>query len=131
MKGANVKKVLQMSAVKYAIVGGINTLVCWVVILVLMWFGVIPEVANVLGYAVGFANSYILNKTFTFQSTNSHKQDLIRFGVAMGLAYLINLGVLIVCHRVFLVDKYLSQIIAAVFYTASGYIISKFWAFKQ
>lgn len=125
------KRVLQTSAVKYAIVGGINTLVCWVVILALTWLSVLPEIANMLGYTVGFANSYFLNKKFTFKSTNSHKQDLVRFGVAMGLAYLINLGVLILCYRVLLIDKYVAQIIAAVFYTISGYVISKFWAFKQ
>lgn len=124
------KSLLQNSAVKYALVGGVNTLVCWVVIFALMWGGVIPEIANAFGYGVGIIVSYLLNKHFTFQSKHSHKRDFIRFCVAMGAAYAINLIVLIALYRGLGVNEYLSQIIAAVCYTISGYIISKLWAFK-
>lgn len=125
-----VKKLLQNSAVLYAIVGVANTIVGLGTIFVLMYVGFKPEVANVLGYIVGFLNSYFLNKKFTFKSKNSHKRDFVRFGVAMGVAYLINLAVLVILHYEFLVDKYVAQIIASVCYTISGYVISKLWAFK-
>ncbi len=115
----------------YGIVGGFNTILCWTIMFGLMWFGVMPEIANFVSYVIGILNSYILNKKFTFKSTNSHKQDFLRFGVAMGIAFLVNLIVLIISHRYFGIDKYISQIIAAIFYTITGYIISKFWAFKQ
>ncbi|OBV28941.1 hypothetical protein BKN38_08790 [Helicobacter sp. CLO-3] len=131
LQNPRIQKILQNSAMKYAIVGGINTILCWAIIGALMWFGAIPEVANVIGYVIGVANSYVLNKKFTFKSQNSHKEDFVRFGVAMGAAYLVNLGVLMLCYRVLGINEYVSQIIAAVFYTISGYAISKLWAFKE
>ena len=129
-KRIKIQNILQNSALRYALVGVANTAVGLGVIFVLMYMGAKPEVANLLGYIVGFFNSYFLNKKFTFKSHNSHKQDFVRFGVAMGVSYLINLAVLVVLHYEFGVDKYLSQIIANVSYTISGYAISKLWAFK-
>lgn len=124
------KKLLQNSAVLYAMVGVINTIVGLGVIFVLMYVGFKPEVANVLGYIVGFLNSYVLNKKFTFKSKNSHTRDFVRFGVAMGVAYVINLAVLVILHYQCGVNKYIAQIVASVCYTISGYAISKLWAFK-
>lgn len=115
----------------YALVGVINTAVTWIIMVGLMLLGVIPEVANFIGWVAGFLNSYFLNKKFTFKSKNSHKKDALRFGIAMGVAYVANLLALIIAYRLFGINEYIAQIIAAVFYTITGYLISKFWAFKQ
>lgn len=56
---------------------------------------------------------------------------MVRFGVAMGIAYGVNLLTLIISHRMLGINEYIAQIIAAVSYTITGYIVSKFWAFKQ
>lgn len=96
-----------------------------------MFFGVIPETANLIGYICGIILSYFLNKTFTFKSQNSHKKDFWRFAIAMALAYLINLAVLVITHRMLGIDKYVSQIISGIFYTASGYVFNRFFTFKK
>lgn len=126
-----IKTIWQHSTLRYALVGAINTLVSWCVMFGLMFIGVMPEIANFAGWVVGFLNSYILNKKFTFQSKNSHTKDMVRFGVAMGIAYGVNLLTLIIGHRMLGINEYIAQIIAAVSYTITGYIVSKFWAFKQ
>jgi len=132
---SGVKKTLSTlmrhSALMYGFIGVINTIVCWAVILGLTFFRIMPELANACGYVVGFLNSYILNKKITFKSKNSHAKDFIRFGWAMGIAYLVNLGVLVVCYRWLSINEYISQIVSGVCYTAVGYMISRFWAFKQ
>lgn len=122
---------LTSSLFKYLLVGIANTIFGYAIIFSLMFFGVIPEIANIFGYAFGIILSYFLNKTFTFQSKNSHKRDFSRFIIAMALAYFINLIVLIIAHRMLGIDKYISQIIAGIFYTASGYIFNKFFTFKK
>lgn len=126
-----IKKLLLNSAIIYGLVGVVNTFVCWVVMFSLMYFGAIPEIANVFGYIVGFLNSYLLNKKFTFKSNNSHKQDFIRFGVAMGIAYVANFLALLLLYRGMGVNEYISQILATIVYTIVGYLISRFWAFKR
>lgn len=125
------QQLLNSSLFKYLLVGSINTIFGYFIIFMLMFFGVIPETANLIGYACGIILSYFLNKNFTFKSQNSHKKDFWRFVIAMALAYLINLAVLVITHRMLGIDKYVSQIISGIFYTASGYIFNKFFTFKK
>ncbi|MDE6886788.1 MAG: GtrA family protein [Helicobacteraceae bacterium] len=122
---------LNNSAIRYLLVGILNTIFGYGIIFSLMYFGLIPEIANFIGYTLGILLSYILNKYFTFKSKNSHKKDFFRFLVSMGIAYLINLAVLFYCYRILGIDKYISTIISACFYTASGYILSKIFAFRE
>lgn len=124
------KNIFTNTAIKYLLVGILNTIVGFGAIIIFMFIGILPEIANLLGYFIGIIFSYFLNKHFTFQSQNSHKKDFIRFAASMGAAYLINLAVFILAFRIFLIDKYISQIIASIFYTISGYVLSKYWAFK-
>ncbi|MWV61333.1 GtrA family protein [Helicobacter saguini] len=126
-----IKKLLNNTAIKYALVGVVNTCVGFGITILLTFLGIIPEIANVIGNAVGILNSYILNKKFTFKSQNTHKRDFTRFIIAMGISYLANLAALSLCYRILHIDKYISLVIAAVIYTITGYLISKLWAFKQ
>lgn len=118
------------SALLYAFVGVINTAVGYGIMYILLFFHVMPELANAIGYVIGFLNSYILNKKLTFKSKNSHKKDFFRFLMAMLIAYIANLIVLILAHRVFGISEYISIIISGIVYTIVGYLVSKFWAFK-
>lgn len=124
-------KILQYSFIKYLMVGMINTLVGFGIIFLLMYRGLLPEIANFIGYLCGFILSFILNKYFTFKSKNYVKSEFIRFALSMGIAYLINLLILVISYRYFGINEYISQIIAGIFYTLSGYLLSKFYAFKH
>lgn len=124
-------KILQYSFIKYLMVGMINTLVGFGIIFILMYRGLLPEIANFIGYLCGFILSFILNKYFTFKSKNYVKSEFIRFALSMGIAYLINLLILVISYRYFGINEYISQIIAGIFYTLSGYLLSKFYAFKH
>lgn len=130
-KARKMQKFLRFSLIKYLLVGVINTIFGFSIVFLLMFFGVMPEVANFLGYFCGFILSYFLNKHFTFKSQNSHRRDFWRFFIAMAGAYLINFIALIIAHRICGVDKYIAQVIAGVCYTISGYVFSRFFAFKS
>ncbi|RDU63191.1 GtrA family protein [Helicobacter sp. MIT 14-3879] len=119
------------SLIKYLLVGVVNTIFGYIIIFTLMYFKVSPEIANFIGYCCGVILSYFLNKHFTFESKNSHKNDFSKFVFLMTIAYLINLIILIICYRSFGVNKYISQVIAGVFYTISGYFLSRFIVFKK
>ncbi len=123
--------ILRYSFIKYLLVGVINTIVGLGIIFTLMYCRFTPEIANIIGYSVGIIVSYILNKYFTFHSNNSHKKDFFRFVIAMGIAYVINLIVLSVSYRYFGINKYISQIIAGICYTISGYVLNKFYTFRH
>ncbi len=116
--------------IRYLIVGIINTIIGYGIIFTLMTIHIIPEVANIIGYIIGIIISYILNKIYTFKTNNKSKKEFIKFALCMICAYAINLAIFVILHRYFNIDKYIATIIAGIFYTLSGYIFSKYFAFK-
>lgn len=122
---------LSYSAVRYGLVGVANTIVGLGFSFFLVFIGVLPELANTLGIIAGMINSYFLNKRFTFKSQNSHKSDFVRFCIAMGISYAVNMLIFTLSFRIFGINEYISILIASVAYTITGYLISRFWAFKQ
>ncbi|MCX2717537.1 GtrA family protein [Helicobacter sp. MIT 21-1697] len=121
----------QKASIMYLGIGIINTCVGYGVIFALIFYGIMPEVANVIGYGVGFVLSYFLNKTFTFASPSSHKRDLPRFAFAMGVAYLGQFLVMSFAYRFLALNPYFAQIIGGAVYVCIGFVISKCWVFKQ
>lgn len=116
--------------IKYLLVGVANTIIGFGIIFIMMFCGFSPEVSNLVGYIVGIFVSYVLNKYFTFKKNKKSKKEFFKFALSMLIAYLLNFLTLLICYRILNIDKYLSQIIAGVIYTLSGFIFSKFYAFK-
>jgi putative flippase GtrA len=125
------KKKFNNTLLKYGLIGVVNTIVGYGITFYLFYLGVLAELANLFGYIVGFFLSYFLNKKYNFKSINSHKKDLPKFLLSMGVAYVLNLIILMVCYRFFEMNVYLSQIIAGIVYTGCGYILSKRWVFRK
>ena len=90
-----------------------------------------PEVCNLLGYAIGVIISFYLNKKYNFKTKQKSKQEFIKFLYSMLFAYILNLIAMSFSYRILKIDKYMSQIIGAFFYTISGYYLSKKWVFYE
>jgi putative flippase GtrA len=119
-------------AIKYGVVGVINTLITAVVIWVMMkLLGCSDVVSNVVGYIAGVLNSFIWNKKWTFKSTERWMGSAIRFGIVFGICYLLQLGLLVFVLNPYLaIDPYYNQLIAMAFYTAINFVMNKFYTFK-
>ncbi|CAM2823892.1 GtrA family protein [Helicobacter burdigaliensis] len=120
---------------KYCLVGVINTFVGFGVVLLLTYCGLFAEGANFLGYCVGIVCSFFLNQKFTFRIEGKACRQIInakfvRFLIFMGISYIINLLVLFVSYRLVGLNVYLSQVLAAISYTLSGFVFSKIYVFK-
>lgn len=119
-------------AIKYGVVGVINTLITAVVIWIMMkLLGCSDVVSNVVGYIAGVLNSFIWNKKWTFKSTEKWIGSALRFGVVFGICYLLQLGLLVFVLNPYLaIDPYYNQLIAMAFYTAINFVMNKFYTFK-
>ena len=119
-------------AIKYGVVGVINTLITAVVIWIMMkLLGCSDVVSNVVGYIAGVLNSFIWNKKWTFKSTEKWIGSAIRFGVVFGICYLLQLGLLVFVLNPYLaIDPYYNQLIAMAFYTAINFVMNKFYTFR-
>lgn len=73
--------------VKFALVGLLNTGVDVAIFFLLTSLGVLYLAAQVVSYSCGAANSYLLNKVWTFRSCGLSYSEVVRF-TAVNLASL-------------------------------------------
>ena len=116
---------------RFLVVGCANTSIGLLVIYVALGaFGLGDVAANALGYAAGLGVSFLLNKAWTFRYSGPLLLASIKFLVAFGLAYLLNLGALWVLIHGWGVNRYLAQAVAIVPYTVSFFLLNKLIVFR-
>ena len=111
---------------RFVFVGGVSTLSHWTVMALLIFAAVMPEIATATGAIVGAIVNYILQKSFTFQSTQSHKSTLPRYVFACALLWLANLVVFTTLSRLLGMQIVMAQLLA----TAMVAVLS-YWLFKK
>jgi putative flippase GtrA len=114
----------------YNLVGIVNAFVGLGSVLALTYFGLIAEVANFFGYVIGVCLSYFLNSKFIFKAKRTALKAL-KFTIAMGIAYCLNLGFLSISYRIYDIDVYLAQCLAGVIYTVSGFLLCRYFVFLK
>lgn len=119
---------------KFGLTGGLNTVIDFAVYTVLLSvFGVNLYAAQVAGYACGTLNSYIVNRSWTFQSKNKFLSgELIRFI----LVNLITLGIsLVLMYSLQLFFPGMNKIILKLPVVAAtivvNFVLSKLWVFRS
>ena len=118
--------------IKYGIVGITNTLLTLAIIwLMRNVFHTSLVVANVTGYILGFVNSFLLNRSWTFKSFNNWKKEFIKFLIVFGICYLIQLGVLLLLEKYTGLKETYNTLIGMVVYTALNFLFNKYFTFKK
>lgn len=117
---------------KYNLVGMANTLIGFSIIIGLMYIGFSATLSNMIGYAIGAVISYMLNSRYTFSTISSKankKENMIKFFMVLGLAYVLNFVTL--QYLLPLLNPYLAQLGAAVVYTVSSFLLARYFVFKE
>ena len=115
--------------IRYNLVGFINTVVGFGLIMLLMYMGVDAVGSNAIGYGIGAILSYFLNKHYTFTYKNNSMRVAIKFFGVLGVAYLLNYMVLTILLKT--INPYIAQAVSAVVYTLSAFIMMKFLVFRN
>jgi len=113
----------------FNLVGIVNTIFGFSLIFSLMFMGLSATISNVIGYFFGAILSYYLNKKYTFKSNEKNKSEALKFFTVLFISYIINFIILqLLITRT---DPYLAQLISAIAYTVSSFILAKFFVFKN
>lgn len=128
-------KVFLGAAVRYGLVGLINTAVGYAVILALdLGLKLNPFIANAGGYAVGLLISFVLSRSFVFRSQDSVRRAGPRYVIAVAAAFALN-QLVMGAARALLPDAPLghaaSQLAGMASYTVALFLISYFWVFPR
>ncbi len=117
---------------KFIFVGVINTALGYLIIFSSLYLlKISPEISNALGYGVGLLISYILNRCFTFNSSQVKHKEFLRFFTVFCIAYATNFIVLLfLIHRCGVSDG-LSQILAGMVYVSTSFFMNKHYVFER
>ena len=79
---------------KFAIIGGFNTLLDFIILFGLTAIGFNSIIANIFSTGITFVSSFILNKQVTFKSQKRTKRELIREMILFTIVTLFGLWVI-------------------------------------
>jgi putative flippase GtrA len=117
--------------VKFAVVGVLNSAIHYLVFWFLYSFsGTQYLIASIIGYVAGMANSYILNRKWTFGSRNQKLlPELSRFVAVNLIALGANLGLLYLLVSAGNMAPQWAQLLAIVASTLVNFVLNKLWTF--
>jgi putative flippase GtrA len=120
----------QISA--FGVIGAVATVSHYTTLVVLVESGLLGAVAaSSLGYLVGGAVNYLLNKRITFRSVVPGRRAVPRFAIVAGIGWLAN-GTIVWLLTAHLALAYLAaQIVATVVVFAWNFVANKHWTFAQ
>lgn len=72
------KKLKNSQEFWFAAIGGLNTILDFVILFGLTYLGISSLIANVFSTGITFINSFGLNKKITFKSVSKNKKELVR-----------------------------------------------------
>lgn len=128
-------KKLVMQAVKFGLVGVLNTVIDYAVyslFLLIPFFRRYYVVAQVAGYASGLINSLGLNKRWTFaQRAPMTRMQLAAFLLVNLAALLVSTLVLVAAQEMLGLNLYLGKIVATVFSMAVNFVGNKLIVFNR
>jgi putative flippase GtrA len=126
-----VSEVKRGAPLRFLVVGAANTLVGLLVIYTCKWLFRLDDVtSNVIGYMIALANSFFLNRAWTFANAGPVLPAMVRFLGVFVVAYLVNLATVMVAIDHLQVNAYLAQACGIAPYTVVSYLGSRYFAFR-
>jgi len=109
---------LVRQSLRFSLVGLVNTAIGLMAIYALMFLlDVGPALANMAGYTVGLAVSFLLNRVWTFNNTQPLTHVLPKYLLTAAACYLLNLGAVVLCAVYLSTNPYLTQLLGIGIYT--------------
>jgi putative flippase GtrA len=118
------------SVVRFLLVGGATTACQYVVLTLLVeLLHVKADVASSIGYGIGAAVSYVMNRFWTFKSDLPHAQSLPRFIVMIGVGLLLSFVMMHVLVDFAGIYYLLAQVLTTGIVMLSNYLLAASWVF--
>lgn len=120
---------LRTQIIRFGLVGVLNTSITIASIVLLTWLGMHAVPANAIGFALGLANSFYLNRQFTFAGAKN--SSVLPFLVSFSIAYLANLLVVLVAVQIVPSYPLVSQAAGMLTYNVLFFLLMKVWVFAS
>jgi len=119
---------------RFSLVGILNTLIDFLVFTLSHGFiGLNYIDSQILGYSFGVANSFLLNKKWTFSTTNSNKKtghELLQFIVVNLFSLCITLLMMSFLVKNLNINVYIAKILVTFIAQITNFLAYKLWVFN-
>jgi putative flippase GtrA len=125
-------KRLSNQFIKFAFVGLFNTaLTALTIWILLQQFHFSNYFSNIVGFIIGLTNSFIWNRRWTFESTCSIRETLIKFSITFAICYMVQLVNLYLLLHYTDLEPFICQFISIGIYTLLNFTLNKTYTFKS
>lgn len=121
MQLAKSSRGLCWQALRFGLVGLLNTAVGGGAIFIFQYSGMNPYFANLFGYCLGMVLSFILNRNWTFKSDLMDVGRKRSFILVVCVSYSLNFLTLALAEEIFGMSEVLSQLPAMVIYSIANF----------
>lgn len=131
------RKLLTTQFIKFNLVGLLNTAIDFILFTLLVWLGAHYIAAQVVSYAAGMLNSFVLNNAFTFRANRPAAalgfewKTGLRFIAWNGIVLLVSLFLLFVFTRLWGFNEILAKMAVTIITVAVNFYGSKRWVFVR
>lgn len=122
---------IERPVVRYLIVGGSTNLVLLILYAGLTALGIHAVAASSIGYATGIVVTYILNKGWSFRDQSAHHTAFIKYIVAYGAGYVVQIAVLSGLAFQLGLPHILAQLVAMLAAAVSIFSLLKLFVFRS
>ena len=126
------KVVELINIIKFSIVGDSNTLLNFVIFILLNNIGINYILASIIAYSISIINSYFWNSRLVFKYDNKNKKSiLIKFIILNLIGLSINAVLMATLVGVLAIKKIVAMFIVSLLVMCINYILNKIWVFKK
>ncbi len=118
--------------IKFLLVGVINTSLTFLIYALLRFWGIIPEVCNIIGYVVGVINSFLWNKKWVFKTSETNVfREFACFVFVFAVCYTMQFWAFTTMLYRFQLNDYVAQISGMIIYTSLNYVLNSYFSFRN
>ena len=120
-----------MKITRFFIVGASNTLLAYLLYVVLFKLGVDYKLALFFVYLFGIIFGYLLNRYWTFSSNKQHRLSFIKYLMWYIVVFILNLLFLIFLVDFLLLNPIYSQLFVVLIISLISFLVQKNWVFSS
>lgn len=120
---------VRLQFLRYAVVGVVSNMLLYLLYLALTATVIGPKVAMSVVYATGVAQTFLLNKHWTFSYRGNVAVSMLRYMITYVIGYLINLILLFCFVDVFGWSHRIVQAGAIFFVAVTLFLLLRYWVF--
>jgi len=119
-------------AVKFCIVGCINTLITLIIYNLCVWFGFHPIIGILAGYGCGIISSWNLNASWTFSKENKKGRIyFIKFLLIAICIIIISMLLTFILYNIFGMNKHLIPFLVLLITVPTNFLLNKYFVFTS